>query len=337
MARARSGYRAGMRQRLAASVVVVAGGSSGAGLAAAHEFARHGARLVLAGRGTVALDAAADACRRLGAEVLAVPTDVAVAADVDRLVDAAVARFGRIDTWVEAAAGLLAGTLPDCPPEQIERLLRTNVVGPAFGARAALTRFEQQGHGTLVLVSSVLGVTPNPMVPAYAMSKFAVHGLAASLRTGLPRFGPIRVCEVMPGPLDTPMFARAGNFSGRALRAIPPACAPERAAAAIVACARRPRRLAVVGHMGRVVLLGLRIAPQLTQWAVAQYSARLLVTRHPHEPDAGAVTAAVDTPGRTTGGWRWWALRRTLGAAVGRALARRGNGRTRSESPGFRG
>jgi short-subunit dehydrogenase len=175
----------------------------------------------------------------------------------------------------------------------------------------------------LVNVSSVLGVVPNPLVPVYAMSKYAVRGLSLSLHHLSSAWPGVRVCVVLPGPVDTPMFERAANYTGRSLRAIAPAAAPERVAAAIVRCTRRPRRQVPVGLLGHAILLGLRVAPRLTEWTVARVAAALILSDRPVSDHAGTVRSP-GGPGRVHGGWRHGALRRRAGDALGRARARMG-------------
>jgi NAD(P)-dependent dehydrogenase (short-subunit alcohol dehydrogenase family) len=198
------------------------------------------------------------------------------------------------------------------------------VLGSTLVSRAALSRFEAQGHGVLVVTSSILAVVPNPVVPTYTMSKFAIRGLLLSLHAAYRRHDGIHICEVMPGPIDTPLFAHAGNHSGHVLRAIPPACAPERAAAALVRSAVRPRRRRVVGITGRVVLLGVRVVPRFTQWAVATYSGRLILTGSEAASTPGALHAPPAGPRTVSGGWRRGAQRRRIGAALGRSASRHG-------------
>ena len=99
----------------------------------------------------------------------------------------------------------------------IEQLIATNVLGTTLASRAAMNHFRTCNAGVLINMSSLLGVVPNPIVPTYSMSKFAVHGLTLSLHQSVWHRSPIRVCAILPGPIDTPMFARAANRSGRAI------------------------------------------------------------------------------------------------------------------------
>jgi short-subunit dehydrogenase len=278
---------------------------------------------VLAARDAPALETVARACRYRGGSAHAVPTDLGDPVQVEHLAAEAVARHGRIDTWVTTAAALVAGEFGDEPLGEVEALVRTNIMGTVVADRTALAQFRHQGDGVLINISSMLGVVPNPLVPLYAMSKFAVRGLSLSLHHLTRSWPGVRVCVVLPGPVDTPIFERAANHTGRRLRAIPPAIAPERVAAAIVACARRPRRQVPVGLSSHAILMGLRVAPRLTERLVARASAGLLVTDRPVS-DGGGTVRAPGGPERVHGGWRRGALRRQAGEALGRVRARTG-------------
>lgn len=310
-----------MKRELRDSVIVVVGATSGVGRATAQALARRQAILVLAARDELALHQVVEECRAVGATALAVAADLSRPADLEHLADYTAARFGRIDTWINVAAALVAGPLDQVPEDELSELVQVNVTGTLLASRAAIARFRRQGRGVLINCSSLLGVVPNPVVPAYTMSKFAIRGLTLALHHD-PHLKPgIRCCVVLPGPMDTPMFARAANHTGRRLRAVPPSCAPERAAAAIVSLARRPRRQVVVGWTGRLALLGSRVLPAFTEWAVSAYSGRLVVGPWPAPDTAGDLfTSSGLHP--VDGGWRHLAVRRRLGASVGRLRSR---------------
>jgi short-subunit dehydrogenase len=298
------------------AVVLVTGASSGIGRASALAFAAEGARLVLASRSAQALAEVERDCRARGAEVLVVPTDIADPAAVDRLALLAVQRFGRIDVWVEAAAGGIAGSLGSESVDEIRQLVDTNVFGTVLCARAALGTFRAQGSGTLVLVGSLLSLFPNPMVPLYSMTKFAVRGLALNLRQAVAGSRRIRVGLVLPGPVDTPFFQRAANHSGRRLRAIPPAIAPERVAAAVLRCARRPRRQTTAGVVAHLALAAHRLAPRAAESFVARWSAAFVTAQAPAVSGPGSLFEA-PAAGAVHGGCRRGRTRRRLGEWLG--------------------
>jgi short-subunit dehydrogenase len=312
-----------MVRRIEGAVVVIVGASSGVGRATAHAFARHHTRLVLASRNADALEVVAQECARLGGSAITVAMDIRDAGGAEAVRRAAVAEYGGIDTWVNLAAVLLAGEFGSESVDEIDSLVRTNIVGTVFSARAALGQFRQQRHGVLIDVSSMLATVPNPWVPLYVMSKFAVRGLSMSLHHASRAWPGVRVCVVMPGPIDTPIFERAANHTGRRLRAIPPAISPERIAAAIVSCARRPRAQVPVGFTSRVILLGLRVVPRLTEWSVATYSGTLLLAGDEAATTAGAVIEPVAAE-RVQGHYRHGVVRRRLGDAYGHWVASRG-------------
>jgi len=242
---------------LRGKVVVITGASSGLGRAAALEFARFGAVLVLAARRADALEQTARLCASMGGgRAIPVMTDVTVEAEVQRLALRALELDGRIDVWVNNAGVSSFGLLDGTPFEPHRRVFETNVFGAIFGARAVLPVFRKQGRGVLINVGSILSKVGQPFVPSYVISKFAVRGLSEALRAELANYPDVHVCTLLPYAMNTQHFETAPNFVGRAAFALPPAVAPEAAARAMVQLARRPRR---ERHVPRITLLGLAL------------------------------------------------------------------------------
>jgi short-subunit dehydrogenase len=304
-------------REISGQVVVITGASSGIGRASALMFAEQGARLVLSARGREALDEVAAECRERGADVLVVTADIGDAPAVEELAHRAVSRFGRIDTWVQAAAVTIAGPVGAPSVAETRRLVDTNVLGNVLVARTALARFEEQGGGVLVIVGSLLGLFPNPQVPLYSMTKYATRGLALNLRQAVAHLPGVEVGLVLPGPVDTPLFARTANHTGRQLRAIPPASAPERVAAAVVACARRPRRQATSGIISHAALVAHRLAPRASEWAVARWSAATITRGGAPETEHEGALFTPPLSGEIHGGYRRSRLRRNIGERLG--------------------
>src|SRR4051794_18128935 len=199
-------------------VVVVIGASSGMGRATAHLLAERGASLALAARSEETLSVAAEECRRRGAaDVLALATDIRDAEAVDRLLDAAVDRFGWVDAVVLTAAVLAYGRFGDVPRDVFDHILDTNVRGTANVARSALRVLGREGPGSLVVLGSVLGKMTAPSMSSYATGKWAVHALVRTLQLET-RGTKVQVSLVSPGSVNTPIFGLAGSYTGRSAK-----------------------------------------------------------------------------------------------------------------------
>jgi NAD(P)-dependent dehydrogenase (short-subunit alcohol dehydrogenase family) len=257
-------------RELCGAVIVITGASSGIGRATALMLAGHGSKLVLAARASPPLEEVARACRDLGAEAIAVATDVRDEDAVDSLADEAVAAFARIDVWVNCAGVIAYGRFEDLPSSVFRGVIETNLFGQVNGARAALRRFRAQDDGTLINVASVWARLTTPQVSPYVTSKFALRAFGECLRQELAGSRSIRVATILPEAVDTPIFGQAANFSGRFVRPIPPLLAPQDVASAIVRCARTPAREVTIGRLGRVLELLHCVAPGLHARTVAR-------------------------------------------------------------------
>ena len=246
-------------------VVVLTGASSGIGRATAHALAQHGASIVLAARDRAALDAVAAECAQYGVDTLVVPTDVTDADAVRALADAAIARFGHIDAWINNVGIGAVGLFDATPMQAHRRVIESNLIGHMNGAHAVLPHFKERGRGTLVNMISLGGFVSAPYASAYTASKFGLRGFSESLRGELSGLRDVHVCEVFPTFVDTPGMTHGANYTGRQLGAPPPLVDPRRVATALatLALARRPRARTYIGGPALPGILAHALAPNL--------------------------------------------------------------------------
>jgi short-subunit dehydrogenase len=294
------------------AITVITGASSGIGRATALALSRRGAKLVLVSRQQQALDELAAECKTLGGMAIAVAADVADEEAVSEVARRAVAEFGRLDVWINNAAVTLYGELDKVPSADFTRVIQTNLFGYVNGARAALHYFRGQKSGTLINVASIVGKGGQAWADAYVISKFGVFGISAALRQNLIDLPGINVVTVIPPSVDTPLFQHGGNFTGKAARAIWPACPPEKVAAAIIGAIEKPRREVIVGAQAWIGVTTSRFFPALFEMAAA----RVTMTRHfsdvSQPPTHGNIFEPDPDWNTVSGGWRKY--RGTLGS-----------------------
>jgi 2-deoxy-D-gluconate 3-dehydrogenase len=203
---------------LRGKAALVTGAAQGFGYACARRLAEAGAGVVLADLRSDRLEAALARLAGQGREVAAVVGDISVEADVDRLVDAAVSRFGRLDVLVNNAGIFSNFLLEHMTPAEFNRILGVNVGGTFLCIKAAAAQMRAQGSGgSIVNISSIDAVHPSGSgLSHYGTSKHAIWGLTKTMALEL---GPdrIRVNAVAPGPSLTEgavEFVEAGAPEG---------------------------------------------------------------------------------------------------------------------------
>lgn len=200
---------------MANQVVLITGALTGIGRAAAYAFAQEGSRLVVSGRHPDAGEELAAELRDRGVEAVFIQADVRHEDDVRALVDATVARFGRLDVAINnAGTEGRPGPVMDQTPETYAATFDTNVLGTLLSMKHELRAMQSQGSGSIVNISSTYGHEGGPGATVYAASKHAVEGMTKSAAVEAARIG-VRVNAVAPGPTDTGMLDR---FTGTAER-----------------------------------------------------------------------------------------------------------------------
>ena len=250
---------------MSAPVVVITGASAGIGRATAVRFASEGAALVLAARSLERLQRLAERLeQRFAVETLVVPCDVRQREQVDALVEAAIARFGRIDVLVNNAGYGLYGRIEDTPEAAFRDVLETNVLGVHHAIRAVLPHMRRQGAGHIVNVGSIVGKRSWPYHGAYAASKFALTGLTQALRGELAGSG-VSATLVLPASTDTEFFANAPSYSSEYVPApLGPVQTPGQVARAIVRSVRHPSPEVHMQPLMRIAHVLAEIFPALT-------------------------------------------------------------------------
>ena len=283
-------------------VVVITGASSGIGRATAHEFARRGYKVVAGARNKPSLDEVVEECRLLGGDALAVQVDVTKEEEVNRLAEAAISKFDRIDTWVNNAAVTLFGRFDEVPMADIRQVVETNLFGYIYGARAVIPKFKEQKSGVLINISSVAAISGQPFTSAYATTKAAEKALSESLSQELSDEENIHVCVVMPGVIDTPIFQHGANYMGR--EAVPPGPIhpPEEVAVAIADISENPKLEIFVGSHCHLRYIAKAIAPGTFNKLYKQGIEKNHFSDNLAEPSPGNLyDYALD---QVSGGWR---------------------------------
>jgi NAD(P)-dependent dehydrogenase (short-subunit alcohol dehydrogenase family) len=194
--------------QLTGKTVLITGALTGIGRATAFAFARDKANVVVSGRRAEDGQQLAQALRDIGAQAEFVESDVRFEDDVRKLIDATVARFGRLDIAVNAA-----GTEGESAPvmeqttERYAAVFDTNVLGTLLAMKHELRVMSAQGSGSIVNISSTMGLRGAASASLYVASKHAVEGLTKSAALEAAAFG-VRVNAVAPGPVETAMLNR---------------------------------------------------------------------------------------------------------------------------------
>jgi short-subunit dehydrogenase len=283
--------------------IVITGASSGAGRAAALEFARYGAHIVLAARNEAALQTLAVECRDMGAEILVVPTDTSDSKAMIGLANAANDWQGRIDVWINNAGVLAAGDFDATPMAVHEQVIRTNLLGYMNGAHAVLPFFKQQNYGTLINNISIGGFLPVPYGAGYTASKFGLRGWSKALKAELTEWPEIHVCDLFPAFLDTPGIQHAANHKGKVLKPAPPVYDPVRVAQAMVKVAADPGSNTYVGSVSLLLKLSHALFPELTTKITGSVMRKYFQAADPIALSDGNVFTTVDYGMSTHGGF----------------------------------
>jgi short-subunit dehydrogenase len=265
-----------MKSLPANPVVLVTGASRGIGRETALAFARRGARLVLAARTAEALHAVSREVEAIGAEVLALPTDITSPAAVDRLITGAIVRFERIDVLVNNAGIGRVGSVTDAGFEpDVHATLNASLFGMIGLTQRVVPIMRAQSSGAIVNMSSVMGRKAFARFGSYAIVMHAVSAFSDALRQELADTG-IHVAVIHPALTATELLREA------TVSEMPPPfkhmtpLSAEKVAAAVVSAVTRRRRRVVLPWQANMLLLEEALSPWLGDLIARALTVRLI-------------------------------------------------------------
>jgi NAD(P)-dependent dehydrogenase (short-subunit alcohol dehydrogenase family) len=250
-------------------VVAVVGASSGIGRQTALRFAKQGAKLVVAARTESGLESLVREITDSGGEAIAVRADVSDFEQVQNIADQTIARFGQLDTWVNAAGTAVIAPFEQVTVEEFKRVIDVNLMGPVYGAMVAMPLLRRTGQGAIVTITSIEARRSMPLQSSYSASKHGLEGFMDALRAELRYEGfPISITNIMPSVINTPFYNKARTKLGVKPTGVPPYYQPSLVADAILYAAEHPTRDLIVGDVGRAVDFLQKIAPDLVDTLV---------------------------------------------------------------------
>jgi len=269
--------------------VVITGASSGVGRATARAFGSLGACVGLLARGDDALQATAKEVESAGGRPLAVATEVADAAAVERAASQVERELGPIDVWVNNAMTSVLAPFTEITPEEFRRATEVTYLGAVYGTKAALHRMLPRDRGVVVCVGSALAYRGIPLQSPYCGAKHAIQGFTESVRCELLHDGSrVRITMVQLPALNTPQFEVSLSRLPSRPQPVPPIYQPEVAARAVVWAASHRRRELRVGASTVATLLANAVAPGLLDRYLGRTGYQSQQTGEPASPDRPA-------------------------------------------------
>jgi NAD(P)-dependent dehydrogenase (short-subunit alcohol dehydrogenase family) len=252
-------------------VMVILGASSGIGRETALQAAKRGATVLVAARNEAALASLVEEIVGLGGKAAYTVCDVTDFEQVQNVARDAVARFSRIDTWVNVAAVSVYSKFEDTTPDEFRRVMEVNFMGQVHGALGALPHLKSEG-GALIVISSVESIVSLPLHSAYSASKHAMEGAIDALRRELlSENAPVSVTSIKPATINTPFFANSRSKLDVMPKGPPPFYEPSVVADCVLYAAEHPVRDLFAGGAGKAMAMNQFMAPGLMDAIMAKF------------------------------------------------------------------
>jgi len=257
------------RKVLAGKVALITGASSGIGKESSKIFAMAGCKVVISSRNLENLNRVADEIKTYNPNVLVVRADVSDFGEIDNLVEQTLKSYGRIDILMNNAGFGIYGWFHQTPFEEIERIMRVNFLGAVYLMHKVLPLMIEQGGGTVVNVSSVVGKRGVSGMGIYSASKFALTGLTEALRVEYKRFG-IHFIGVHPGTTDTKFFENARYYGTDRMQGRFMIMSAEKVAREILKAVVNRKREIVLTPLGKLTVLINKFFPSFVDYMMSK-------------------------------------------------------------------
>lgn len=285
---------------LKGKTVVITGGSSGVGRAAAEAFALEGCNIVVAARGKNGLDETVQLCHDLEVPAIGLVADVSKFEDVKNVAEQAKQFNGRIDIWVNNAGVMASGKFEEIPLEVAEQVIKTNLFGYMYGTYAVLPIFKNQKDGVLINNVSIGGFMPAPYSSVYSATKAGIKKMMEGLQGEISNEKNIHICNIYPQIQRSTGNSHSAKYSGLKFKVPPFAADPRGTAKAMVDLAKNPQKDKFPDAMSLVIKSVYSLFPK-TVINTASAGMRLMMNVKKSKPTDGNILESSNEPHRIYG------------------------------------
>ncbi len=270
-----------MKRELRGSRILVTGASSGIGRSVAEQAAAAGAHVALTARSADKLQALAQTLKQRNAIAVAIPADITLDADRQRLVQTVVSELGGLDVLINNAGIASFGHFADSSEEILRRIMEVNFFAPVELMRLLIPVLRRGRQPAFVNVSSMCGRRGLPAWPEYSASKYALCGMTEALRGEMARFD-IDVLAILPGLTRSDLGRNLLRNEGKMKINFDEGMPPESVAAGILNALRNNKADTVLGREAVWMLRMQKFCPRLLDWLIDRRVRRLYASDEKH-------------------------------------------------------